>query len=452
MSNSSDDQGRGGESKRPYATIELKATEVEPQADAVKAAEEAKATDAARDAEAAAEAKSAATSEAKNDDKSDAAPARRSSSGGLVTHLAAGALGAGIVVAAGYLLTDRDTANRQAILLAEINKRVADMEAAIGGRPGAEGLRARLDEAQRGLAAVKDAQARTAADARQLEARIGGQDIPAGLADRLNKMDEILATVPTPAGREPSPAAKALVTRVDGELSALRTETGRLGQRIDTIKGEVEERLSGAARASELGPLSAKVAAMEKDVQAFTRSEADRNANASRIVLLLELGNLKRAVDSGKPYPAELAAVQKVAQGRVDLKPIERYVLDGVPPLPDLQKTFRRIATGIIDAEGEPANATLMDRLVNGAKSVVRVRKAGPAANDGSVEATVARMEAALKEGQLGEVLAQGKQLPPKSALAAEDFLKKVEARQAVNAANAQIEQQLKVSLGEAQR
>ena len=42
-------------------------------------------------------------------------------------------------------------------------------------------------------------------------------------------------------------------------------------------------------------------------------------------------------------------------------------------------------------------------------------------------------MEAALKDGRLGEVLEQGKKLPPKAALAAEDWLKKVEARHAVD-------------------
>ncbi len=449
MSNSSDDhQGRGGEGKRSYATIDLKATEIEP-------GKEAKPADAAAASpEAAPRATEPSAEERPGAAEPPAAPApRKTSSMGLVTHLAAGALGAALVLVASELLTsEREEVARQASALREITKRVGDMEGAIGGRPGAEGMRARLDEVQRNLSSLSAAYNKTAAEARQLDARIGGQEIPPGLAERLNKMDEILATVPTPAGREPSPAAKALVTRVDNELSALRTETGRLSQRIDTLKGEVEERIASAAKASDVAPLAAKVQNMEKDVQSFSRSEADRNANASRIVLLLELGNLKRALDTGKPYPAELAAVQKVAQGRIDLKPIERYVMDGVPPVADLQKQFRRIANSVIDAETEPGNASLVDRLVNGAKSVVRVRKAGHAADDTSVEATVGRMETALRDGQLGDVLAQGKKLPPKSALVAEDFLKKVEARQAVNAAVAQIEQQLKTSLGEAQR
>ena len=44
-------------------------------------------------------------------------------------------------------------------------------------------------------------------------------------------------------------------------------------------------------------------------------------------------------------------------------------------------------------------------------------------------------MEAALKDGRLAEVLAQGAKLPPKAALAAEDWLRKLQARHAVDQA-----------------
>ena len=56
-------------------------------------------------------------------------------------------------------------------------------------------------------------------------------------------------------------------------------------------------------------------------------------------------------------------------------------------------------------------------------------------------------MEAALKEGRLAEVLANAKTLPPKAALAGEDWVKKVEARLAVEQALAEVEAALKSSL-----
>jgi hypothetical protein len=139
--------------------------------------------------------------------------------------------------------------------------------------------------------------------------------------------------------------------------------------------------------------------------------------------------------------------VRKVAGTTLDLASLARYSREGAPTLPALAKDFRRVANAAIDAEAEPANATVLDRLMSGARSIVRVRKAGHDPADASTEAIVGRMDAALRDGRLGEVLDQGKKLPPKAALAADDWLKKVEARHAVDRSVADIEAVLKSSL-----
>jgi hypothetical protein len=59
-------------------------------------------------------------------------------------------------------------------------------------------------------------------------------------------------------------------------------------------------------------------------------------------------------------------------------------------------------------------------------------------------------MEAALKDGRLAEVVANAKTLPPKAALAGEDWVRKVQARLAVEQALADVEAALKSSLGPA--
>ncbi|HEY7549700.1 MAG TPA: hypothetical protein VH913_09305, partial [Hyphomicrobiaceae bacterium] len=112
-----------------------------------------------------------------------------------------------------------------------------------------------------------------------------------------------------------------------------------------------------------------------------------------------------------------------------------------------LAQEFRRVANAAIDAENERAESSVLDRLMAGARSVVRLRKANYDADDTSVEATLARMDAALKDGHLGEVLAQSKRLPPKAALAAEGWLHKLEARTAADRAVADLEAALKASL-----
>ena len=89
----------------------------------------------------------------------------------------------------------------------------------------------------------------------------------------------------------------------------------------------------------------------------------------------------------------------------------------------------------------------MWERLLAGARSIVRVRKAGHGPDDMGAEAVVGRMEAALKEGRVGEVLAQGAKLPPKAALTAEDWLRKLQARHAVDQSIGQLEAALKSSL-----
>ena len=68
----------------------------------------------------------------------------------------------------------------------------------------------------------------------------------------------------------------------DGELSSVRTEAGRLAQRLDGLKGEVEERMRGAAKAADLSPLAAKLGALEQELQGFIqergRSQRQRHA------------------------------------------------------------------------------------------------------------------------------------------------------------------------------
>jgi hypothetical protein len=488
MANNKEEAGKGmprpGESpavKRPYATIDAKATEVEgspgPPRPATPASAAADPRPAGKaDAKAPASAPNAATASAGGGARADkdkgsllTALAGRRRAIRLLTHLSAGAAGALIVLAAMHFLAS-DRPPSQALEVNDLRRRVADMEAVIGTRPNA-GMRNRVDELGRSLGTLAETQAKLARDTKALETKVGsGQEIPQELLGRLTRLEDMLATMSAaePAGqsqnlaafagrvaelqksiRDAGEATKSISARIDGELSAVRTEAGRLAQRLDGIKGEVEERMRGAARAADLSPLAAKLGALEQELQGFIKSEADRTANATRVLLTLELANLKRAIDRGERYVEDLARVRKVA-GTLNLKPLERYSLEGVPTPSDLAKSFRPAANAMLDSEAEKPDATLVDRLLSGARGIVRIRKAGHDPGDASVEATVSRMEAALKENRLDEVLANAKRLPPKAALAGEEWVRKVQARQAVEQALADLEAALKASFGSA--
>jgi hypothetical protein len=191
----------------------------------------------------------------------------------------------------------------------------------------------------------------------------------------------------------------------------------------------------------------AKLAAFEQGLQGVLKTEGERVTGTQQMLLTLELANLKRALDRGDGYARELEAVRKVGAGGVDLAALDRHSHSGLPTLGVLADEFKRVAHKAADAESERADASVLDRLVAGARSVVRLRKARYDADDTSVEAVLARMEAALRDGHIGEVLAEGRRLPPKAALAAEDWLRKLEARHAADRVIADMEATLKAAL-----
>ena len=278
---------------------------------------------------------------------------------------------------------------------------------------------------------------------------------------------------------EASESARVATQRLDRELASATTETARLGQRVETVKaennrisetlrvvqeetgtirsqldafsGDVTQRLAKLTTADDVSaavkPVEDKVANLAQEVSGVVAAEQDRKANAQRIVLSLELANLKRAVDAGEGYSEELGEVRKASTGLLDVAALEPYESAGVATLSELQTSFRNVANDILDAAAVPENGSVIDQLIAGARSVVRIRKVNYDANDASVEAIVGRMDGGLAAGKLGDVLAEADKLPEHARGRAAEWRKTVEARHAVDQALEKIEGQLKASL-----
>lgn len=312
--------------------------------------------------------------------------------------------------------------------LAAITGKLADLE---------QTMSIQLDALRKGVAEQLATGIGTATEAGEA-ARAGAQ-----------RLDREVSTLKAEA-TENSTGLNSLKTDVDQTSAALQT----VQEDLKRLKADVYARLAAFARPEDVStavtPLSDKLAALQQDVQTVLKSEGDRRSTAERIVLSLELANLKRAIDRGKPYATELEQTRKVAGGVVDLAPLDRFALDGVPTTTELRQQFKPIAFTIIDAEEQQQDGSIVDRLLAGAKSVVRVRKTAPNAEDKSTEATVARIETALNEDRLTDVLELAETLPAPAREAAAEFLTKVEAREAVDHALSSVESQLKASLAAA--
>ena len=56
--------------------------------------------------------------------------------------------------------------------------------------------------------------------------------------------------------------------------------------------------------------------------------------------------------------------MKKIAGSTLDLSALERSVQEGVPTAQELAKSFRKVANAMLDAEAEPADAGVVDRLL----------------------------------------------------------------------------------------
>lgn len=380
------------------------------------------------------------------------------------------------------LASVEQSANRIPALLESQTRLVAETKAALAASAGDSGvpeMLTRLATVEERLKAIQNAGASdpNAGRIEQIAALTGMvSDLENNLTSQMTALrkgvaEDVDARLASVAAS--TEAAKSGTQRIDKDIAALRSESALLTERFaaqtkendklaasvklaeeaaSALKSEVRALKESVARpadvASAVKPLDERVAALEASVGKLKDAEEERHADSERVLLSLELQNLKRALESGRDYAAELAAVKRASSEDLSLGSLERFQNEGVPSQADLVKDFRETANAAIDAEVEPANASVVDRLLASAKSIVRVRKIDHPADDKSTEAVIGRMEIALRAGRLADVLAEAKTLPPKASAAARPYLDRLAARVSVDEAVSKIESRLKTSLG----
>ncbi len=317
--------------------------------------------------------------------------------------------------------------------LAKFSARVADLESSLNNQLG--GLRKSLmTEMDNRLAKTTDATAKAVAGAERLDRELA--DIKTDAA-RLDQRATVLKTASDKL---------AAATRAISEQSA------ELKVELDALKGDVKQELAKVARPSDvqqaIAPVTEKVASIEKNLGSVMANETARKANAERIVLALELSNLKRVLDRGAPYGAELDDVKKIAGNVVDVGSLEAHKSTGVPSGQELTRRFSSVAFKIINAQEAPKDDSRINRLLAAAKSIVQVRRTDIPVEEKTAEAAVARIEKRLKDGDMSGALALADKLPEQAKTPARVWMSQLAARAGVDRAIAKIEEQLKASLG----
>jgi hypothetical protein len=305
-----------------------------------------------------------------------------------------GLVGALVVLAGWWLLTPRD----------KIVTRVTKLERALD--------RGLLETARR-------------ADVETLDNRLSE------VAAALKAANDRLATVSSKADDTARRLATAPASSQPGGPAVAAADIAEIRQRLDALEATLKGFDPGAARvARESADKSAALAAsLDSRVGGLEKSGGAPPVSRGVVTLMLQ-----RAVESGKPYQAELAAMKAAGADQAALAPLERFAGSGLPSVNSLTRDFGQLANRILADAGPAADEGWLDRLARSAQRVVRIRPADEQAG-ASPGAVVARIEAALKRRDLPAAAAAWDALPDAGRQASREWGERLKGRVATEAA-----------------
>jgi hypothetical protein len=307
-----------------------------------------------------------------------------------------------------------------------------DVAAEVGA--ARQALTARIDALDKRLQALADTVAQVSATppAAATPAPTPSDEALDKLRSRIEALENkppVPAAAPPPA--EPNTASSAEVDKVDQDVAALRVEIATLRSGLQSL----EQAVSG-----QKDQAKALADAVEKTKAESSRTSADEKkalatARASAVIGIA--ARLTAALESERPFASDLALLGPLAQ---DDKTIAEQ-REALQPLADKGVTSR---AGLVAAFPAMARAALADdvaddsfgqRILGRLKALVSLRRVGPDVPGDTVEAKLARAEAALKAGDLAQAVDLVKSMPEQTRRATADWLVRAEAHLAARRA-----------------
>lgn len=344
--------------------------------------------------------------------------------------------------AVGALSGRADQSAERIEALAPLAGEVAELRKLVSG--GAAGTDVALESLQSEIAGLKDALATLRGE---VSAASDRPAVDPALARRLDELDATLAAqaerLDGVAAAKPDETLAASVAALTSRVDASEKQAEARGAAVDGVKSTADgltQSLNGATTRIEelstgLGETASRIDALAKTVEAagarIDQLEAELGGvpakeTAARAVAVAALSD---AVEAGRPYATELAAVSRLLGDTVDLSVLTAHAQTGIATRTALIARFGEVAKAVLaTATTSDAESGIIDRLWNNAQSAVRVRPVGDI--EGSdIAAIVARMEAAVAKGDFEKALGEWSGLPETAKAAGADWAAAVTAR-----------------------
>ena len=249
-----------------------------------------------------------------------------------------------------------------------------------------------------------------------------------GIESQLRELKSTLADVETRLSNTEATAkaAQTAVSTSDVSLKTLADSQARATETLSSLAADIKS--VGAANTAALEDLRSELELISKRLAAVEATMGDATARevAARA---LSVSALKSAVDSGRPYETELAAVKAGLSGDLDLSALEATAETGLEPVSVLIAQFPQVADKIYQTFGEPEReGDVLDSLLSSARSMIAIRGGGDASGD-TPAATLQRMQIAVSNGRLAAALEAYQALPEDSQKVAADWATRARAR-----------------------
>ncbi|CDZ65107.1 Hypothetical protein NGAL_HAMBI2605_33740 [Neorhizobium galegae bv. orientalis] len=243
----------------------------------------------------------------------------------------------------------------------------------------------------------------------------------AGLSSEIAELrQEITALRNRPAAATAPDAA--LANRVAALEGSARTPNGASEQALAALKADLD-RLRATVQSA--------AGADSSLAQRLDQAEAKLNDRGpeQQVARAVAAAALKAGIDRGGPFETELQTFMTVAGDDPAVADLQKFASAGVPARAELQRDFPRIADAMLEATAtRDPNEGIAGRLLASAMSVVKVRRVGDVQGE-TPDAIVARMENALRNGDLQASAREWDALPEPAKAVSRDFKQKLDAR-----------------------
>jgi hypothetical protein len=171
-----------------------------------------------------------------------------------------------------------------------------------------------------------------------------------------------------------------------------------------------------ASEPVDLGPFAARLDVIEKKLE-----ENAGAADTARAQAAIVAGRLVQEVERGAPYLHELDALVAFGVDESALAPLRAGADTGVASPQRLSEEFAQLAPAILASEHEDGDAGIAERLKGYASHLVQIERLDERESK-TVRGLVARIEAALGQGQIADAYALWNELPEAAQASSESF------------------------------